>query len=189
LNGSLVVNGVAVIGNAQKITLTTADSTHTATITGTDWAGSPISETVALNGSAVTSVLSYKTVTQISVNAALTAAITVGTSGIGSSPWVRLDEWAGDTLSIQCDVSGTANYTVQSTLDDPNSIANPVLPQNMNWVNSPDANAVNASTTIQTGYGTLLAYAAMIPLFVRVVLNSGTGSVTMTAMQMSAVPY
>src|ERR1700732_5349558 len=80
LNGSTVVAGVATLTNAQRITLTTADATHTATISGTDIAGSPISETVALNGTAVTSVMSYKTVTSIVVNAALTAAITAGTS-------------------------------------------------------------------------------------------------------------
>jgi hypothetical protein len=182
LNGSLVVAGVAIIGNAQRITLTTADSTHTATITGTDWAGNPISETLALNGTAVTSVMSYKTVTQISVNAALTAAITVGTSGVGYSPWVRFDEWALPQIAIQCTVVGTVNYTLQQTLDDPNSPTNPVLPQNVYWQQTSDTNGQGATGAIQSNY----AYA---PLYGRVLLNSGSGSVTATYSQAGAVPY
>ena len=137
LNGSTVVGGVAILTNAEKITLTTTDSTHTATIFGTSWAGDPISETISFTRSAVTSVLSYKTITRISVNASLTAAITVGTSGIGTSPWVRLDEYANAQVSIGCDASGTVNYTIQQSNDDPNSPTNPVTPSAMTWVRRP----------------------------------------------------
>jgi hypothetical protein len=182
LNGSTVSNGVAVLTAAQAITLTSTDSTHTATIFGTSWAGDPISETVALNGTAVTSVLSYKTITRISVNAALTAAITVGTSGVGGSPWVRFDEWASAQVAIQCDTSGTVSYTIQQTLDDPNSPTNPVAPNLVTWVNSSDTNAVNATGPIQSNY-------AFAPTFARVLLNSGTGSVTATFVQLGVAPY
>lgn len=171
LNGSLVSGGVAIIGNAQQIKFTTTDSTHTATITGTSWANDPISETVALNGSNVSTVLSYKTVTQISVNAALTAAVTVGTSGVGSSGWARMDEWANTQVTMQFDVSGTVNYTVQSTLDDPNSATDPVTPSAVNWVSSNDTNVVGATSTLQSNY-------LFSPTFIRVLLNSGTGTVT-----------
>jgi hypothetical protein len=182
LNGALVTAGVANIGNAQRITLTTADATHTATITGTDAAGSPISETVALNGTAVTTVLSYKTVTQISVNAALTGAITAGTSGVGTSAWVRFDEWASAQVAIQCDTSGTVSYTIQQTLDDPNSPTNPVAPALVTWVNSSDTNAVGATGPIQSNY-------AFAPTFARVLLNSGGGTVTATFVQLGVAPY
>jgi hypothetical protein len=182
LNGSLVVGGVAIIGNAQRITLTTADSTHTAVLSGTDWAGSPISETVAFNGTSVTSVLSYKTVTSIVVNAALTAAITVGTSGIGTTQWVRLDDYALGQVAIQVDATGTVNYTIQSSLDDPNSPTNPVLPQNMVWVATSDTAGVGATGSIQTNF----AYA---PTWVRALLNSGTGSISMTVLQLGVAPY
>jgi hypothetical protein len=171
LNGSLVTAGVAIIGNAQQIKLTTADSTHTAVITGTSWAGDTISETVAFNGSNVTSVLSYKTVTSIVVNAALTGALTVGTSGVGYSPWVRMDEWADAQVSMQFDVTGTVNYTVQSTMDDPNSATDPVLPSAVNWVTTNDTNVVGATGSLQSNY-------LFAPTFIRVLLNSGTGSVT-----------
>jgi hypothetical protein len=182
LNGSLVVGGVAIIGNAQRITLTTTDSTHTATITGTDWAGNQISETVALNGTAVTSVLSYKTVTQITVNAALTAAITVGTSGVGTSPWVRFDEWALPEIAIQCVANGTVNYTLQQTLDDPNDNTNPVAPASVYWQQTSDTNGQGATGSIQSNY-------AYCPRYGRVLLNSGTGSVTTTYLQSGVAPY
>ena len=184
LNGSLVTGGVAVIGNAQQIKLTTNDSTHTAVISGTDWNGSPISETVTFNGTNVTSVLSYKTVTSIVVNAALTAAITVGTSGIGYSNWARMDEWANPQVTMQFDVTGTVNYTVQSSLDDPNSATEPVLPSAMNWVNTNDTNVVGATSSLQSNY-------LFAPTFIRVLLNSSgaTGVVVGKIIQASVAPY
>jgi hypothetical protein len=75
--------------------------------------------------------------------------------------------------AIQCTVSGTANYTVQQTLDDPNSLISPVAAALVSWVNHPDTNLVGASTTVQGNYG----YA---PVFAKVTLNSGTGVVTAT---------
>jgi hypothetical protein len=182
LNGSLVTAGVAIIGNAQQIKLTTADSTHTAVISGTSWAGDPISETVAFNGTNVTSVLSYKTVTSIVVNAALTAAITVGTSGLGYSNFARLDEWANAQTSIQCVASGTVTYTVQLSNDDPNSTTNPVAVTAMTWSSSPDSLAVGAT-------GSIFTVLAQSPLWVRINLTAGTGSVTATVVQAGVVPY
>jgi hypothetical protein len=182
LNGTLVTAGVAIIPNAERVTLTTTDSTHTAVITGTSWAGDPISETITFTGSAVTSQLSYKTITSIVVNAALSAAITVGTSGIGTSPWVRLDEWAAAQVSITTSISGTVNYTVQQSNDDPNSATNPVLPAAVTWLPSPDSAAVGAAAAIAT-------VLTVAPLWVRILLNSGTGSVTATIVQLGVAPY
>ena len=78
-------------------------------------------------------------------------------------------------------MSGSVSYTVQQTLDDPNSLISPVAPALVTWVNHPDANLVGASTTVQGNYG----YA---PVFVKVTLNSGTGVVTATISQASVVP-
>jgi hypothetical protein len=182
LNGSLVSGGVAIIANPQRITLTTTDSTHTAVISGTDAAGSPISETITFTGSAITSILSYKTVTSIAVNAGLTAAITVGTSGLGYSNFARLDEWANAQTSIQCVASGTVTYTVQLSNDDPNSTTNPVAVTAMTWSSSPDSLAVGAT-------GSIFTVLAQSPLWVRINLTAGTGSVTATVVQAGVVPY
>ena len=106
--------------------------------------------------------------------------MTVGTNGIASA-WVRLDSWADAACSIQCNVSGTVNYTVQVSNDDPNQPwGTPVLPSAMTWINSNDTNAVNATTSLQTNF-------LFSPTFARVLLNSGSGTVTSTFVQYNVV--
>lgn len=189
LNGSTVVNGVAVLDHARRVLITTTDNTHTFTITGAGPTGTVLTEVVTSNGTNVQSTLDYLTVSSVVISGAATGAVTVGTNGVASTPWVRLDEWAPPFVSIQCDVSGTVNYTVQSSSDDPNSPTNSVLPSAMNWVNSPDASAVGATGTVQTTFGGFNAYVALFPLWVRVLLNSGTGTVTATVVQSGVAPY
>jgi hypothetical protein len=176
LNGSLVVGGVAILDNPRRVLITTADTTHTFTVTGATPTGSVISEVVGPITTSAYTTQDFKTVTSVTINAAATAAVTVGTNGIASTPWVRLDEWASPQVGIQCNVTGTVSYTVQSTDDDPNSPTNPVLPSAMTWVNTNDASAVNAAGSIQTNF-------LFAPAFVRATLNSGSGSVAMTVTQ------
>lgn len=179
LNGVSIVNGVGILDNPRRILITAAanESAKTFTITGTNSAGNVISETITgPNISSAYSVLDYSTITSISISANAAGAVTVGTNGIGGSPWVRLDTWDSNFVTIQCTASGTVNYTIQGTLDDPNSPTNAVVPSAMTWVNSPDAAAVGASSTIITGY-------TLAPIFVRVLLNSGSGSVVATIYQ------
>ncbi len=186
LNGSLVTAGVAILDNPRRVLFTTVSDEHTKTftVTGTNAAGSIISETVTgPNATTGYTVLDYKTVTSITVSAALTGAVTVGTNGIGGSLWVRFDEWAPSPIAIQTDVSGTVNYTIQQTLDDPNSATNPVTPANMTWINHPDANLVSATAAVQGNY-------AYMPVFARILLNSSTspGNVTATFIQTGVTP-
>lgn len=185
LNGSTVVNGVAVLDKPRQVLITTAGDEHLKNfvITGTDWAGSTISETVSgiPSGTAKASVLSYATVTSITISAAAAGALTVGTNGVASSSWVRLDGWANPSVSKQCVVSGTVNYTVQYSNDDPNSATAPVNPNAMTWFNDMNTEFV-AATASQFDLW------AFVPLWVRLVLNSGTGSVTMTLQQTGAAP-
>ena len=185
LNGTLVTGGVAILDTPREVLITTNDdeSARTFTIKGTDWAGSPISEVVTgPNHTTAASVLSYATVTSIVISGSAGAAITVGTNGVASSPWVRFDEWALPTIGIQCDVVGTVNYTLQQSMDDPNSPTNPVNPNAMTWVNCSTAALVGASAAQQGSY-------AFCPLWARVVLNSGTGTVTATFAQSGSVTY
>lgn len=189
LNGSTVVSGTAILDHPRRVLITTGDTTHTFTVTGTNASGMPISEVVGPITTSAFTTQDFLTVTSVTINAAATAAVTVGTNGIASSAWVYLDCWALPMVSIQCDVSGTVNYTVQSTLDDPNSPTNPVAPTAVAWVNSPDTNAVAASGQIQTSYGGFATAAALSPTFVRVTLNSGSGTVTATIIQAGVAPY
>ena len=180
LNGALVVGGVAILDVARTVLFSSTgnNSNTTFTITGTNWAGDTISENlVGASGGAVATLLSYKTVTSISSSTASAAGLTVGTGTTASSPWVRLDSWAMAQTSIQANAFGTVNYTVQQTLDDPNSATNPVVVSNMTWINHPDLALVSATSSIQSNY-------AYPPTFARVVLNSGTGSVVTTFSQL-----
>ena len=186
LNGSLATGGVVTMDHPRQVLITTgsgAESTKTFTITGTDWAGSPISEVVqGPSGTTATSVLSYATITSIVISANAAGALTVGTNGVGYSPWVRLDGFAAQVVGLQCSVSGTVNYTVQTSFDDPNSPTAPVAPQLMTWINAQDPSTVAATASVQS----FLPYC---PLWIRTQLNSGSGSVVTTVQQSSSVPY
>ncbi len=178
INGALATAGVATMPHtAQRVLITTSDTTHTFTITGTTQSGAIISETTGVASTTVLSALDYYTVTSIAVSGTLTAAATVGTNGTGSTPWVRLDEWSNAQVSIQINVTGSVNYTIQSSMDDPNSAwGTPVLPSAMTWIATNDTNVVGATTSLQTNY-------AFPPTWVRCLLNSGSGSCAMTVAQ------
>jgi hypothetical protein len=178
INGALATAGVATMpSTGQRVLITTSDTTHTFTITGTTQSGAIISETTGVASGTIVSALDYYTVTSIAVSGTLTGATTVGTNGTGSTPWVRLDEWSNAQVSIQLNVTGTVNYTVQSSMDDPNATwGTPVLPAAMTWIATNDTNVVNATTSLQTNY-------AFPPTWVRCLLNSGSGSVAMTVAQ------
>lgn len=111
----------------------------------------------------------------------ITVSVGPNAAGATRSTLVRMDEWAGPNIAIQCTASGTVNYTVQSSLDDPNDPSNPVAQASMTWVSSSDTNAVGATGTIQTNY-------FFIPRFISFLLNSGNGTVTMTVIQSSVTP-
>tara|TARA_R110000868_G_scaffold232174_1_gene485667 strand:- start:274 stop:1206 length:933 start_codon:yes stop_codon:yes gene_type:complete len=187
VTGAVVVGTftVATLDLARQVLFTTSasESGTTATVYGTDVTGNLISETISLPASATTvaSVLDYKTVYKATVSAALNDNITFGTNGIAASPWIMIDSWAMSQVAIQCTVSGTVNYTLQQTLDDPNSPTNAVARASVTWASTSDTALVGATATQQSNY-------AYPPTYTRVLLNSGTGTVTMTATQaLSAV--
>lgn len=92
------------------------------------------------------------------------------------SPWVRFDDWAPNYISIQCVKDGTVDYTLEYTLDDPNSPISPVAVNDVTWVVSDDTDVVNAT-------GNAVSNFIFAPTFARVKLNSGSGSVRATFLQ------
>ncbi len=129
---------------------------------------------------------SYLTVTQISTSGAVASTVKIGSSAVADSEWVYFDRLgAMAQVAIQVEGSGTVNWTVRQTLDDPTIITNQLptptykwTPDTVTWVNHPDSSLVASSTT--TGVQGNYAYA---PAFAKVVLNSGTGSVTAVFIQ------
>lgn len=181
LNGTLVSGGVATLDTARRVIFTSAgnDTGITFTISGTNWSGLVISETVTgASGGAASTVLDYKTVTGVTSSGASAGNVSIGTNGVAGSPWVRFDDWAQSQVMLQTKVSGTVNYSIQTTMDDPNSPTNPVAPSAVTWFDVGDTNVVGATASAQSSFATL-------PLFARVLLNSQTnpGYVTATFSQ------
>jgi hypothetical protein len=179
-NITIGTNGkLATLDKPRRVLLTSggADSGMTFTVNGTNWSGLPISEVIAGGASVAVYTLSdFKTVTGIWPSAATASTITVGTNAIASSPPIWLDKFALAPTALEVDASGTVNYTVQQSLNDPNVIGY----GSMNWVNHPDSAFVAATATAQGNY-------AYIPNVTRITLNSGSGSITYSVLQASGI--
>jgi len=185
LNGALVSSGVATMDTPRRVLITTTanESAKTFTVTGTDWNGSPAVEVVTgPNATTGYTNLDFRTVTSIVISATAAGSLTVGTNGVASSMWVRLDEWALPQTAVQCTATGTVNYTVQTTMQDPNSPTSPVSPYLVVWNSSLDSNAVAATASVQSFF-------AYTPTWAKVTLNSGTGSVSSVFAQAGSATY
>lgn len=184
LNGALVTGGVAVLDAPRRIIITSGgnDTGITFTITGTTYGGQSVSETITgASGAAASTTVDFLTVTQISASGATSVSgVIAGTNGVAGSRWVRLDSWAFPQTAIQCNASGTVNYTIQVSMDDPNSLTNPVSVPNMTWLNTNDADAVSAIGDVFSNFD-------WTPTWARILLNSGTGSVSATFAQFNVV--
>lgn len=99
--------------------------------------------------------------------------IVVAQTGVGSTNALPLDIHGRPEISLQVAVSGTVNYTVQQTLDNPFTTAVPT------WFDHPDVNLVAQTVQRQGNY-------AFVPAAVRVTVNSGTGTATLTIVQSGA---
>jgi len=100
--------------------------------------------------------------------------IVVSQTGVGNSSWVRFDDYSDTAVTIQVVNPSGATFTIQETMDDPNSPTNPVAVANVNWVNSADASVVNATGT------NVASYFAYKPVFARLNVSVGAGTVTAT---------
>jgi hypothetical protein len=112
----------------------------------------------------------------------ITVSTTDASGGTTYSGLVRMDTWANAQSIIQVNVTGTATYTVETSMDDPNSPTNPVAQASMTWVNCADTAVVAKTASAQ---GVLVA----TPIFVRLKQTAGSGSCTMTIAQFGNAPY
>lgn len=93
------------------------------------------------------------------------------TSGAKTSQTLPLDIHGRPDISLQVAVTGTANWTVQQTVD---NVFDPSITPT--WFDHPDANMVAQTVNRQGNY-------AYVPSATRIVLNSGNGSVRYTVLQ------
>lgn len=159
-----------------QVTLTSSgnDSAVNFTITGTDYRGIVVSEVLAgPNADTVTSVNSYATIISVVASAAVSSAVSAGNAGTGSSPVVVVDKYANPfdvTISLTEGV-GTWNVTVQYTMD---GVFGSTSLDTLTWFSHSQLTAqssANAGTVISALTG------------IRLLWNSGTGSVVFTCRQ------
>ena len=106
----------------------------------------------------------------------ITRSTSDASGGAVTTNIVALDTFATQfQTTIGCAVTGTANYTVQYTLD--NVLANGYTPSSGTWYNITD---------LTTKTGTLSAILDYPVSAVKMVQNSGNGSVVMTVLQTGA---
>jgi len=169
---------VVTLDTPRRVIITSAsdDSAFTFTVYGTGFSDQVISEQITgANIGIASSVLDYKTVTRVYVNGNC-GSVKVGTNGIAGSRWVRLDSWANAETAIQCNRTGTADYTHQLTMDDPNDPFSPVSVADVSWLDTSDSAAVTTNIDVFTSF-------SFTPTFARLLLNSGTGSASATFAQ------
>lgn len=94
INGGQASGGVATFAVARCVSIVSSnagDTTQTATVTGTDVYGIPMTETIAFNGTTtVNGKKAFKTVTRVAISAALAGNASVGTTDIFGLP-IRAD--------------------------------------------------------------------------------------------------
>lgn len=160
LNGSLVSGGVATLDAARRVIVTSGgnDTGITFTVIGTGRApggggsGPALSETITgASGAAAATTQDFKTVSSVTHTGTVAGTVTVGTSGIGSSAWFNIDTNAVPVNVLAAVVvSGTINYSVEFTLDDPNALASGTFPTALTTSTIMPA-AIVAATSNQSG--------------------------------------
>lgn len=183
LDGALVTDGVAIMDVPRHVAVTSSgnDTGVHFTIYGTSFSGASVSETVqGTNGGVAATSIDFLTVTRVYADGSTADNVIVGTNGAAGSRWVRLDSWADAQTAIQCTVSGTVNYTLQTTMNDPNDPFSPVDVSSVVWLNTNDGDAVTAIGNVSSNFD-------WTPTYARVLLNSGAGSVSAVFSQFNAV--
>lgn len=182
LNGSTVVSGVAILDAARRVLFTSgsSDTGITFTVTGTNFAGNPLTETITGGATTASTTQDFKTVSSVTHTGSVAGTLTIGTSGVGSSPWFYVDRDAGayNNMEIGVVVSGTINFTVEYTLDDPNAPYTGTFPT---------AWAISALTSKSANTDAALAVPVMA---IRLTQNSFTnpGTAKMIALQSVTTP-
>lgn len=169
LDGALVSGGVftdAAGGRQIGVASDGVDTARVFTLTGTDPDGHALTATVTgVNASTVETTEYFKTITGITVDDDTAGAITVGTVDELVSQTIPIN-WRGEiAATLNVDVTGTIDFTVQETFDDVQrpGLAVQSASVNAQWL---DISALADKTADTTAQSTLGATA------VRLMVNS-----------------
>jgi hypothetical protein len=174
-----LVSTTVVLDNQRRLLITTGgnESSNTFTVKGLNQANNTITETITgPNASTTQSNLDFKTVLSVTALATTAGTVSVGTDGAGSSLW-NIVNWHVTPVNIE--VSGVVtspstavNYTIQYTYDDPNN-----LPSGVNFPQPfSHPTIVNQTASLDGPINDPVTG-------VRLLINSGTGTVRMTVIQ------
>jgi len=190
LNGSTVTGGVATLDSQRRVRLTAGSEAaqRTLVLTGTNDQGTTISETItvpATTAGTYDSYFDYLTVTSaLPLGGGWTAAITLGTNGVGSSqPQIPAHYQAIFNIGFDVTVTGTANCSIECTRDIPYALPNiytsgmTFVPPQVNWFVWTTLSAITSDTfsdvdspvnawrlTVNSGTGLCVARAIPIGL-------------------------
>lgn len=183
IDGTLATGGVAIFTTGRRVLMTpAADETgHNFTIYGTlKGSGAAISEVLAGSNVAQYTTQDFGTVTRIAVDATPTGAVEFGTNGVGSTHWILTNyNISPYAVGFEVEVTGTVNYTVQSTGDNPLDQVQNNFPPNVVKIPVPfDHPTVAAQTSSKDGN-----YAFPPGGGIRCTINSGTGTIVFVVTQ------
>lgn len=123
-----VTPNVATLDTQRRVILTSGsnDTSIKFTVTGTNDAGNPVVDTFSgASGAAAQSNYDFKTVSSVTHTGSVAGTLTVGTNGVGSTPWVGLN-WHAQPFNVELAgivlAGATVNYTFEYTYDDPNNL-------------------------------------------------------------------
>lgn len=159
LDGVLTSGGTytSVDGLAHQLSITdtaTIDqSGATFTVTGTDASDHVQTEAITGPGSGatVTSSKYFKTVTSVAIaSGAGSGTVNMGTtaSGVAVSRIIPLDHYSTEPATVQVTVTGTINFDVEVSLEDPYGITDD---EDIDWLN--DANFTGKTASLMAALG------------------------------------
>jgi hypothetical protein len=154
------------IGRRVVIAYTGTDTSFA--IVGTNSTGNIITDTAVGSSGSAQSNLDFVTVLSITPVGGGLTGVTAGTNGLGSSPWVTLNWYGRSPMNVAMAVelvSGSVNFTLQHTYDDPNNPPNGIYPLPFN-----DPVLANQSATVDGLISNPIVAS-------RVLINSGTGEI------------
>ena len=176
--------GAANISPAVQVQITSASGTDAGQfyIAGVDSFATSHGETVTMTAGAALTTAKFSVITRIVPLFQPAGNISAGTPTLPTtSSMVYTDSWADAPLGIQVVVSGTVSYTVQHSFDDPNDPISPVPLASMYWgTDLVPAGAIGSAAGISFSIATA-------PVYMRLLLSSGTGSARMTVSQYNTV--
>lgn len=162
------------------------DTTQTVTIYGTSASGSKIQETLTLTGTnAVQSKFDYATVTREAISAAMAGNFSSGTNGVGSTQWFCPSrEMTPFNLSIAINSPSGTNVSIEHTYDDPNAIDNTLGYGTGTVAPNSAIPPVSFADSVINNVNGIVDNSYTVPFFAfRMVVQSGTGTATMYAVQ------